>query len=451
MSQKDLYKQAFHLQPLAGSLADPNGVCQVDDTYHIYYLIDPESFTTSTRTPCIWAQYTTKDFVGYKREPYAIFADDRYDRDGVFSGCVVVDNDQIHAIYTGNVRHAGNYDYIHEGREQNILKTSSKDGITFANKHLLMRNSDFPDDMTNHVRDPFITYVDGRYQMVLGARRNDDVGLALVYHSDDLEHFTLAKRITTEAPFGYMWECPELLTIDGDDLLIACPQGLTCEREHVLYKHQCGYFHLVDGYAQDFTSFDYGFDFYAARTCIDGQGRRILFGWMGISESPYQPTLTAAVGYDQCLAMPRQITYKDHHLYQAPLEEFKALRVSQSHDDGKEEHTYQSPLFEVELTFDSSQDMTLTFDYTTSLSYDNEHHLLILTFNSPDEKRDQRMMDLETLSNLRIFRDHSSLEIFINDGYATMTSRIFSTDETLHTTAFNGTIDYYVLKGFQID
>ncbi|MGX8680927.1 MAG: glycoside hydrolase family 32 protein, partial [bacterium] len=216
MPQNDNYKQAFHLQPFAGSLADPNGVCQVDGFYHIYYIVDPESFTKIEKTPYIWAQYTTRDFIHYKREPYAIFADNRYDRDGVYSGCVVVANNQIHAIYTGNVRHPGNFDYIHEGREQNILKTSSNDGITFTDKHVLMRNSDFPDDMTNHVRDPFITYVDGHYQMVLGARRNDDVGLALVYQSDDLEHFTFIKRITTREPFGYMWECPELLTIDDD-------------------------------------------------------------------------------------------------------------------------------------------------------------------------------------------------------------------------------------------
>ena len=451
MVQTDPYKQAFHLQPFTGSLADPNGICQVNGLFHIYYLVAPEAFTSTQKTPCIWAQYSTKDFIHYKNEPYAIFADHPCDRDGVYSGCVVTADDQIHAIYTGNVRHSGNYDYIHAGREQNILKTSSLDGITFTSKHVLMRNNDFPDDMTNHVRDPHITYVNGCYQMVLGARRNDDVGLALVYQSDDLEHFTFDRRITSEEPFGYMWECPELLEIDGDDLLITCPQGLTNERPFMLYKHQCGYFRIEDGYAADFTSFDYGFDFYAARTFVDEQGRRILVGWMGMSESPYQPTPTAAFNYDQCLAMPREIIYKKHHIYQRPLEEFKNLRQSHIHDIGEDSHTYNDSLYELGLSLETSQDITITFDGETTLSYDSHHHILSLTFHSVDELRDQRIMDLESLHNIHLFRDASSLEIFVNDGYATMTSRTFPTNHQVDITAFKGTLDYYTLKGFIID
>ena len=44
--------------------------------------------------------------------------------------------------------------------------------------------------------------------MVLGSRRKDDVGEILVYRSSDLKDWKLANRVTSETPFGYMWEAP---------------------------------------------------------------------------------------------------------------------------------------------------------------------------------------------------------------------------------------------------
>ena len=38
---QETYRLHYHLMPPVGSLADPNGMCQIGDTYHIYYIYNP--------------------------------------------------------------------------------------------------------------------------------------------------------------------------------------------------------------------------------------------------------------------------------------------------------------------------------------------------------------------------------------------------------------------------
>ena len=78
-------------------------------------------------------------------------------------------------------------------------------------EEMLMTNSDYPADISAHVRDPKIIKREDGYYMVLGARDKESKGLVLVYRSDDLTNWKYHGRITTENAFGYMWECPDLL------------------------------------------------------------------------------------------------------------------------------------------------------------------------------------------------------------------------------------------------
>ena len=285
----DPWRPAYHLTPLSGTLGDPNGLCQWGDTFHIFYVTSPLACRTKERTPCVWGHYTTRDFVHYRRQPVALWPDDRRDRDGVYSGSALLRDGKLYLYYTGNVRHHGDFDYIHAGREQNVLRAESTDGVHFTGKTLLMTNEDFPAWVTQHVRDPQWVQQDGKLYMLLGARTQEDEGCALVYESEDGTRFRHVNTLRTEQPFGFMWECPDYAVVDGQPLLIACPQGIPHETYRFSNPHQCGCF-PVDGPLSgqttlgDFVSFDYGFDYYAARTLKADDGRVLLFGWMGMSE-----------------------------------------------------------------------------------------------------------------------------------------------------------------------
>lgn len=144
----------------------------------------------------LWGHYTTTDWIHFQEcEPF-LFPDCDWDRDGVYSGSAFVDGDKIHYFYTGNVKlQDKDYDYILEGREQNTIHLVSEDGMHAGEKQLVMTNADYPADMSKHVRDPKIFVKNGRYYMVQGARDCESKGCVLLFESD------------------------------GQEILIACPQG----------------------------------------------------------------------------------------------------------------------------------------------------------------------------------------------------------------------------------
>lgn len=52
----------------------------------------------------------------------------------------------IHYFYTGNVKYfdRNDYDYIMTGRGSNTVHCTSRDGVHFSTKELLMTNADYP-------------------------------------------------------------------------------------------------------------------------------------------------------------------------------------------------------------------------------------------------------------------------------------------------------------------
>ena len=452
----DPWRPAFHLTPPSGTLGDPNGLCQVGDTYHIFDVTSPLSCRVTGRTPCVWGHFTTRDFIHYTLQPIAIYPDNRRDRDGVYSGSALVDKDRLYLYYTGNVRHHGDYDYIHAGREQNVLRVESEDGVHFTGKTLLMTNEDFPADMTNHVRDPQILTRDGRIYLLLGARTLEDVGCALVYESGDGTRFHLVNRLTTPEKFGYMWECPDLAVVDGQPLFICCPQGIPHEEYRYQNAHQCGCFPVKGDFAADaelgdFRQFDYGFDLYAARTLKADDGRVLLFAWMGMSETSYNRNICADRGWDQVIAMPRELHWKDGHLWQTPIAELAALRQDHTRSSAAGGCRWQSRRCELVLSPQAGQDVTLHLYEDATLRYRAAEGVVTLEMGPVcGGTRGVRRMKLDALTKMDIYLDGSTLEVFFNDGYAAMTSRIFGDSTEISADAFAGQADFYNLHGFSI-
>ena len=129
-----------------------------------------------------------------------------------------------------------------------------------------------------------------------GARRADRKAhrKRCVVHVRELDGLTFSVRLGADSgglgSFGYMWECPDLFSLDGTDVLLVCPQGLEADGIKYHNSHQAGYFlgrlHTEPPEFKhgEFTELDRGFDFYAAQTLEDDKGRRILFAWMGVPD-----------------------------------------------------------------------------------------------------------------------------------------------------------------------
>ena len=116
---------------------------------------------------------------------------------------------------------------------------------------------DYPEDITQHVRDPKVWKEDGHYYMVLGARarawdengKRRDKGGILIYQSDDRKNWRLYRELVPEKPFGYMWECPDIFELGKERVLSFCPQGLETQEEKFQNIYQSGY--SLPGRSQD--------------------------------------------------------------------------------------------------------------------------------------------------------------------------------------------------------
>ena len=433
------YRLQFHLMPPVGWMNDPNGLCQFDDEYHIFFQYSPLHVHGGMKA---WGHYVTKDFVTYKYCGAPFLPDESFDTDGVFSGSAYVDKNGMHIFYTGNVELPGDYDYTTAGRLADTVLIESKDGYNFSEKEVVIPTSSYPETYSCHIRDPKVWKENAYYYMVLGGRTREDQGKILVYRSDDLRYWSLLKELKTRTPFAYMWECPDLYKLESHYVLSFSPQGI--EREEYRYQniYHAGYF-VTDtnpitndfSYESDsFREWDMGFDFYAPQSFLDNQGRRIMIGWVGVPYAQYQYA-EVAENWQHCLTIPRCLRIGKAQgeertiVYQYPIEEINQLRTNQlkvenyridCDDDGMDI-----------LVEGLEGPFSITLFDEISFSYENDTLMLSLS-DEIGYGRDCRKCKIKHVKNLRILLDVSLLEIFVNDGEYVFTSRFYKKEHGTH-------------------
>lgn len=388
------WRLGFHLMPPAATdgtsrpkVGDPNGLSYYNGLYHVFCQYSPDGVA-----PMGWGHFTSPDLITWTWHDSAITPDTPADSGGSYSGSAVAHGQTLRAYFTGNVKLPGNFDYINAGRKANQLlltapfTTDSPSTANFsAEKNLLLTNADYPDWCSCHVRDPKVWKQDGRWWMLLGARTTDNLGCVLLYGSDDgLTWLPEGSATTLEASsdqaFGYMWECPNLVSIDGHEFLLVCPQGLARTPFANQNLHNVGYFplngRLIDLMraggnplhmsgphpcldASTYRELDFGFDFYAPqiltfppspqatlpaeksltsalpqlsqRTQLPDStgelgGRTFMFGWVGEPDPDLQyatPTTT----WENSLSIPRELSCNAAgRLCQVPASELESLR-----------------------------------------------------------------------------------------------------------------------------
>ena len=344
------------------------------------------------------------------------------------------------------------------------MYTKSSNGETFEEKQLLLSNTDYPAAYTCHVRDPKVWKENGRYYMILGGRRTDNHGAVMIYSSTDKRKWTLQKEMSTREPFGYMWECPDLFELEGKRFLLCCPQGLEAQQERYQNLYQSGYFVCDDFTLEDqkdyvchpanFRELDYGFDFYAPQTFTDQQGRRILIGWAGMSEeADYGNDPIIKEGWQHSLTVPRLLSFSDGILRQYPVPELEQLRSRKLSLDSD---FIESPAFDLCLTFGGSdQSVRLNDDLILTC----QKGLVTLTFlNGTGCGRTSRCARLKQqdghMENLRILKDTSLLEIYINDGELVFTTKYFPKNTNRTAVTVTGTVldaQFWELRRMEVE
>lgn len=463
------YRMKYHLMPPVGWLNDPNGLCQFQGVYHVFFQYDPLYGTDSGK---FWGHYTSKDLVSWNYEGLALFPDRQEDRNGVYSGSAWIRDGEMHLFYTGNVKLKGDYDYIDRGRESCQLGVTSRDGLRMSEKQKFLGMEDYPPEYTAHIRDPKIYEKDGRFYMALGGRKRWeqegtrlDRGAILVYESADLETWKLAGEIESRERFGYMWECPDLFDLGGRTVVSFSPQGVPGEARRFQNVYQSGYGFLsapfegrgwgtrtVDG----FREWDMGFDFYAPQSFQGEDGRRLLLAWASVPDSEKEyGNPTVEEGWIHCLTVPREIRERNGILCQEPAGELKTLRKGEFSLPEKEAVKLPSDAVDIELSAAGNGPFRVTLEDGVSGSamvLEAEGTQARLAFSgSLGAGRKERLAVLDReIEDVRILLDVSIAEIYINGGETVFTTRLYPQGERMTLRAEGGEGRGWELGGFQM-
>ena len=434
--RKNNWRLNYHLEAPFGLINDPNGLVQYKGEYHIFFQWNPFSCEHRFKH---WGLFKTKDFINYTYPKAVLQPNNRFDKNGVYTGSGYALDDRIELLYTGNVKNK------YGKRESYQCRAICDENGNVEKKGIVVNK--IPKGYTTSFRDPKIFERNGKYYFIIGAQTKDLKGRVLLYSSSDFEKWNYEGEIKTSYDdFGYMWECPNLINIDGKDILIFSPQGL--EREEFRYQniYQAGYivgnlnFETLEFVHGEFEELDFGTDFYAPQIFKDENKREIMFGWMGLpEEEKYHPT--ASKGWVYSLTMPRELKIKDNKIYQIPLNEMSSLRKDkiESLENEKieswksvniKENSYELILevekseasqFEMKMAMSENEYSSLKIDFENNYGiFDNSEMLKGLK-----SIRKFKFKDNMDKINIHMFMDKSAIEIFINDGEVVISSRIY--------------------------
>lgn len=458
----DKWRLGFHLMPPTGWLNDPNGLCQFQGIYHVFFQYSPDDPNGGTK---YWGHYTSQDMLNWQYVGIALSPEEVFESHGVYSGSALVKDGKMNLYYTGNVKLDGDYDYIYEGRQGNTILVDSEDGVTFGRKKCLMTNADYPSHLSCHIRDPKVVtgesigIEDENCYMFLGARTREDTGEVLLYKSGNLTDWELVNILKDKIPFGYMWECPDAFMLDGKKFLSISPQGVQQDGINYQNVYQSGYYEVTGSFDHEyqlerFKEWDRGFDFYAPQTFQDENGRRILIGWIGMPDEPSQTNPTVAQGWQNALTVPREIFLKEGKVMQYPVAELEKLRLSR--------HTFVSgctserrKMYDAEITV-VSEDIKIVISEGIELVYDKTHEILTLSFDQEKNLgygRNKRSVHLQSCEQIRILVDTSCLEIYLNGGEEVFTTRFYTEDgmSDFCVTEGDAKVTYWEMEGLHID
>ena len=444
------HRLTHHLMPPAGWLNDPNGLCYYKGRYHVFFQYSPFEVKGGLK---FWGHYSSEDLVSWRYEGVPLYPDSPMDCHGVYSGSALAEDDTMHLFYTGNVKLDGDYDYINNGRITSTLHVESADGIHFGVKEEVIPASQYPEDYTCHIRDPKVWKEKDQYHMVLGGRKKNDQGAVLFYRSEDLKKWEFDGELTTEKPFGYMWECPDVFELGGETILSVSPQGVRREKYRYQNIYLSGYFVMQEGMVQteNFREWDMGFDFYAPQTFLDQKGRRILIGWMGMpdADEEYQ-NCTLEEGWQHCLTVPRELKYQNGKIYQYPVEELMNLRRWEKKLSQEDREVETEGAFDLELQLEKGPVKVVLTDVFTL-----EHKDGILTLTMNEEAgagRRSRNACVEQVKDIRILADTSAVEIYVNQGEVVFSSRFYgkSPVHTLKTEADKFRGGFWMLEKMKV-
>ncbi|WP_046175877.1 glycoside hydrolase family 32 protein [Domibacillus indicus] len=434
------YRPGYHIMAPARWINDPNGLIQWKGEYHVFYQHHPYDVKPGA---IHWGHIKSKDLVHWEHLPIALAPGAAYDKDGCFSGSAVDDNGVLTLVYTG---HAESGDEI---KEVQCIAVST-DGVHFEKHPQNPVISEPPEGAGADFRDPKVWNHNGGWYMVVGSQKNKQ-GNVHLYESDNLLSWKDRGAIVkSEGKLGFMLECPDFFELEGRHILVFSPQGMEPSGDDFQNLYQTGVligefdYETASFKYGDFQELDKGFDFYAAQTFKDYQGRRILFGWMNMWEAKMPEQ---AHGWAGALTLPRELAFSESgKLIMRPVKELEKLRGQKTiagpmSISGIQKLHLAGDKLEIVAEFEARNASSFGLHVRCSedgrektvIRYEAASRRVVFDRSQSGEGEGgvrKAKVNESAVIRLHLFIDRSSIELFVNNGEVVMTGRIYPKEQS---------------------
>lgn len=432
LRQSDDWYPTYHIAPKHGLLNDPNGLYYHEGKYHIFYQWFPLGPVHGLKH---WYHVATEDFQTYEDYGIALAPQNDFDANGCYTGMAW--NQKIY--YTG-------IDY--QDKEPNVCYCEIENNQLINKQKLFSRN---PKLTTSEFRDPFVWEHENQIYMINGGQNLDLKGCITLHVSNDGINFTDLGLVEFNTDNDiYMIECPNYLRMQEKAIMLYSPQGLKAKNKYDFRNVFSVVYTIGEQLSQQNLKFnnteaielDKGFDFYAPQIFTGENDKQILIAWLGNSKAEYPSDKNQ---WAHMLTIPREITVVDNKLVQKPLENLAQLRKA-AWTVTEPIHFLTSQSFELELCGAENFEIQLANEVGELISFKGNHdeycldrEQMSVCYN--EQYGLQRYARRQSISEqIKIYIDHSSIEIFCDGGRTVFTSRFFIHDwKYLHVTGTKAT------------
>jgi fructan beta-fructosidase len=448
VSSIDYYNEAhrpqFHFSPDSMWMNDPNGMVYFDGEYHLFYQYYPDSIVWG---PMHWGHAVSSDLLHWKHLPIALYPDSL---GLIFSGSAVIDHhntagfgkDAMVAIFTHHNmagEKAGRIDFQYQSIAYSLDK--GRCFIKYSGNPVI-KNPGIKD-----FRDPKVIWHEKSKKWILVLAAYDKV---MFYTSPNLKDWTYASEFGIPGDHR-LWECPDLFPIKVEGTNEQKWVLITSIQKDAPNGGTATSYFVGDFDGEKFTGnyknqkwLDYGTDNYALVTWSNvPDGRTLALGWM--SNWQYAQKVPTQ-RWRSAMTIPRTLhLYKendDYNLRSFPIAELNNIKKS-SVSGSQSNKNYLTALpssclidisvlsptdsiLNIRISNENAEYIDLGYDPSTKQLYLDRTKAGIDNFSEVFAARHTcpRQSKSDTL-DLKILLDHSSIEMFADNGRTVMTDIIF--------------------------
>ncbi len=389
-AEKDPARPTFHVVPPGGWINDPNGPIFYKGYYHLFYQHNPYGDDWGNMH---WGHVRSRDLAHWERLPIALWPSKSRGEDHVFSGCMTVRKDGTPMIFYTSIGNRLPEQWAAVPEDEDLIKWKKHPANPILAETLHGKTK------VSEWRDPFIFEAGGRTCMVLGGNLNENRGgqaVVNVYRAVD-------ESLTKWEYLGVLFTHP-----DEDVKNIECPLFFPIGEKWVLIVSQGRpvqwFVGSLDAKTLRFRAerrgdLDRG-NFYAPNVARAPDGRTLLWGWI--------PDFPRNQGWNGCLTLPRVLTIDTKgDLASAPAEEVEVLKKPPAKPD-------PGDAIELVSGLDVKAEGTVSLELRkgVAVSFDGK------SLDVAGAAVPIALPAGKTSLGLRVFLDHSVLEVYTDTGLA---------------------------------